>query len=75
VCAEELLCDSDLVFHMLPITTAGVVEFSEQEDGQTLVELKFDHPMPDLLLQLHIGPWGVQNHMEQILKENLEVSS
>ena len=64
---------SDTALFSCQLLLAGVVEFTEQEDGQTQVELKFDHPVPDLLLQMQIGPWGVQNHMEQILSENLEV--
>lgn len=50
----------------------GQVQLSEQLNAQTRVRLYFTHPVPNLLVQLQIGPFGVETDMQQILKENME---
>lgn len=48
----------------------GQVEFIEQSNGTTAVRFYFTHPVPNLLVQLQIGPFGVETDMMQILREN-----
>ncbi|WIA41226.1 hypothetical protein OEZ86_004839 [Tetradesmus obliquus] len=49
----------------------GGVTLQEQDDGRTKVQLYFTHPIPNLLAQMHVGPFGVETHMMQILKDNM----
>ncbi|KAI8467716.1 MAG: hypothetical protein J3K34DRAFT_460251 [Monoraphidium minutum] len=53
----------------------GSVQLTEEAGApgapQTRVRLEFTHPMPNLLLQLQVGPVGLEGHMAQILSENL----
>ncbi|KAF6262072.1 hypothetical protein COO60DRAFT_689041 [Scenedesmus sp. NREL 46B-D3] len=50
---------------------AGNVGLQEQVDGKTKVELYFTHPIPNLLVQMQVGPFGVETHMMQILRDNM----
>jgi hypothetical protein len=50
----------------------GALQLTEEGGGSTRVRLEFTHPVPNLLVQLKIGPLGIENHMQQILTENLE---
>eukprot|EP00878_Enallax_costatus_P003970 GHUV01004192.1.p1 GENE.GHUV01004192.1~~GHUV01004192.1.p1 ORF type:complete len:414 (+),score=134.93 GHUV01004192.1:81-1322(+) len=49
----------------------GQVTFQEQADGQTKFKLYFTHGVPNLLVQLQVGPFGVETDLMRILKENL----
>lgn len=39
--------------------------------GETVVSLSFEHPLPQLLVDMKIGRFGVETQMMQILGENL----
>lgn len=49
----------------------GIVEFKKHENG-TIVNLRFEHPMPIVLLREKVGVIGVEAHINRILQENLE---
>eukprot|EP00210_Caulerpa_lentillifera_P001033 g996.t1 len=49
----------------------GIVEFNARENG-TVVNLRFEHPMPQVLVREKVGVLGVESHMNRILQENLE---
>ncbi|KAF8062649.1 hypothetical protein HT031_003978 [Scenedesmus sp. PABB004] len=50
----------------------GEVRLQEQADGRTRVALAFSHPVPNLLVQLQVGPFGLETDLLRILRENLE---
>lgn len=49
----------------------GIVEFKKHKNG-TIVNLRFEHPMPIVLLREKVGVIGVEAHINRILQENLE---
>ncbi|KXZ45091.1 hypothetical protein GPECTOR_58g540 [Gonium pectorale] len=49
----------------------GTVEFTELEPGRTKVDLSFGVSLPDLLVEMKIGVFGVQNSLVPILTDNL----
>ncbi|PNH10854.1 hypothetical protein TSOC_002327, partial [Tetrabaena socialis] len=70
----EVVQDEYIAFESvwgMPIT--GVVSFTDLGDGRTEVQLAFTHALPDLLVDLKVGTFGLQNSLRPILGENLEV--
>lgn len=50
----------------------GEVKFLDsQKPGSTCVIFKLQHQMPELLLDLKIGPASIEGNMRQILSENM----
>lgn len=52
---------------------AGYVAVGEGEDGCTEVEFLFTHAMPDLMIQLGVGSFGVANALQPAWEEILQV--
>ncbi|KIY97929.1 hypothetical protein MNEG_10032 [Monoraphidium neglectum] len=56
----------------------GNVQLSDEPDAgaggapRTRVRLEFTHPIPNLLVELKIGTFGIESHMQEILKENMQ---
>ncbi len=50
---------------------AGTVTFTEQPNNQTLVQLSFSNAIPNLLLDLKVGVFGVQNSLRPVLSDNM----
>jgi hypothetical protein len=65
-----MICFSDTCILAL-LSPAGQVLLTEQSSGETKVQLYFTHPVPTLLVQLQIGPFGLETDFRQILKENM----
>lgn len=68
----EAVQDKKLSFESVwgcPIS--GTVTFTEQPNNQTLVQLSFSNAIPNLLLDLKVGVFGVQNSLRPVLSDNM----
>lgn len=51
---------------------SGIVEFS-RENNLTTVSFRFEHCIPTVYVQYNIGNFVVSTHIDDILKENMDV--
>ncbi|GIL82372.1 hypothetical protein Vretimale_11807 [Volvox reticuliferus] len=69
----EILPDKRIAFESVwGMPMSGSVTFKSLRDGKTRVKLSFSQALPDLLVDLKVGVFGVQNSLMPILSENLQ---
>ncbi|GLI70767.1 hypothetical protein VaNZ11_015800, partial [Volvox africanus] len=68
----EILPDKRIAFESVwGMPMSGSVTFKPLRNGKTRVKLSFSQALPDLLVDLKVGVFGVQNSLMPIFSENL----
>ncbi|GIL60170.1 hypothetical protein Vafri_14786, partial [Volvox africanus] len=68
----EILPDKRIAFESVwGMPMSGSVAFKPLRNGKTRVKLSFSQALPDLLVDLKVGVFGVQNSLMPIFSENL----